>query len=255
MSDVLDLDLLKANKDKKRPHLSCVVQGLVKTSALYDTGADITCMSLKTFRDIPINKRPPKLVGLEPLRVKGASGRVLESTGTYDLELSFQDKKKVIQRVMVFKELNAGMILGMDLITDHALTYLPSQKKFIWGDPEAWYQGRCTVAKQTKIGPFVVAPVTVKLKTVSGCLAGSQHQVLGQVGHSENPFLSGGPYLMQANKIGQSVMMIHNCSPVEVTLERDDIIGYLENISDCDVSEINPDYVQEIGRASCRERV
>jgi len=95
LSDILEIDFLKANKDKFRPHLTCVVQGLVSTSALYDTGADITCMSLKTFREIPIHKRPPKLTGLTPLRVRGASNRVLESTGTYDLDIEFDDNRKV----------------------------------------------------------------------------------------------------------------------------------------------------------------
>jgi hypothetical protein len=41
-------------------------------------------------------------------------------------------------------------------------------------------------------------------------------------------------------------MMVHNCSPVEVTLERDELIGHLENISHCEVHEINADYVQEV---------
>ena len=218
--------------------------GQVKTSALYDTGADICCMALSTFRAIPLQLRPKKKQ-VPPVLAKGANNRVLEAIGSYDFELKFKDRS-VIQQVTVFRELNSGLILGMDFITDHKLTFLPTRREFRWGDPDEWYQGRCKVVQRTKIPPLSVAPVRVQMKTASGCLAGAQQMALGQVGHAENPYLTGGPFLMQANEIGQAVMMIHNCSPTSVELERDELIGWLENITDCEVEELNPEYIHKM---------
>ena len=44
MSAILNIDFLKVNK-KSRPHLDCIIMGQIKTSTLYDTGADICCMA------------------------------------------------------------------------------------------------------------------------------------------------------------------------------------------------------------------
>ena len=115
----------------------------------------------------------------------------------------------------------------MDFITDHKLTFLPTQRDFWWGDPDEWYQRRCKVIQRTKIPPFSIAPVRVQMKTSSGCLAGAQQMAMGQVRHSQSPHLTGGPCLMQANEIGQAVMMIHNCSLTSVELERDELIVWL----------------------------
>ena len=98
--------------------------GKAKVSALYDTGADISCMALSTFREIPIHLRPKKKP-VPPVRARGAGNRLLEAVGTYDFDLGFKDRT-VSQQITVFRELNSGVILGMDLITDHQLTFLPS---------------------------------------------------------------------------------------------------------------------------------
>ena len=124
MENILYIDLIKANKIFC-PHLDCTVQGSTKFFALNDTGADVSCMSMRTFREILIDKQPPKKK--KPmLIVRGASNQILESVGHYDFNLVFQDGKTGMQEFIVFKELNTGLILGMDFITDHALTFLPT---------------------------------------------------------------------------------------------------------------------------------
>ena len=64
-----------------------------------------------------------------------------------------------------------------------------------------------------------VALVTVKHRTASGCLAGPEQKVLTHVGHSKNPLITGGPYLVEPSETGQAVVMVHNCSPTPVMLE------------------------------------
>ena len=68
--------------------------GQVKTSTLYDTGADICCMALSTFWAIPLQLRPKKKQVPQVL-AKGANNRVLEAVGSYDFELKLKDKSVI----------------------------------------------------------------------------------------------------------------------------------------------------------------
>ena len=81
------------------------------------------------------------------LLVRGVSNRILELVGHCDFNLVFQDSKTATQEFIVFMELNTGLILRMDFITNHALTYLPTLREFRWGDPKDWYRGRCQISK------------------------------------------------------------------------------------------------------------
>ena len=74
------------------------------------------------------------------------------------------------------------------------------------------------------------------------------------MGHSKNSLITGGPYLVEPNKMGQAMVMDHNCSPTPIMLERNKLIGYLENITDCDVKEINPTHIQEMAEVHSIER-
>ena len=146
-------------------------------------------MSLKTFCEIPIHLRTSRKS--KQMLVWGASNPIQESVCHYNFNLEFQDGKTATQKFIVFKELNTWLILGMDFITNHALTFLPTQWEFRWGDPKDWYWGW-----HTKIGVFGVAPVTMHLKTATSCLAGPEQQVVAQVGHSKDPLITRGPYVV-----------------------------------------------------------
>jgi len=46
----------------RRPYLQIKLQNSVSVRGLYDTGADISCLSQKVFRQIPPQQRPRKLL-------------------------------------------------------------------------------------------------------------------------------------------------------------------------------------------------
>ena len=48
--------------------------------------------------------------------------------------------------------------------------------------------------------------------------------------------------------------MVHNCSPTPITLDRNKLIGFLENVTDWDIQEINPAYIQEMAEVHSLER-
>ncbi len=60
--------------------------------------------------------------------------------------------------------------------------------------------------------------------------------------------LLGGPYLVQPDNQGQVTVVVKNCSPLDLELHRNDFIGSVENVQDCETREINPAYLQAIAK-------
>ena len=84
----------------KRP-LASVKINWHKISALYDTGADICCMTARQL--FPVGQRPKKLKGIST--VTSASGDKIEFKGV--LPISFEiDNKKFVYNIHVLKNLS-----------------------------------------------------------------------------------------------------------------------------------------------------
>jgi hypothetical protein len=58
----------------------------------------------------------------------------------------------------------------------------------------------------------------------------------------------GGPYLVQPDNLGQVTVAVKNCSPVDLELQRNDFIGSIKNVQDCEAREINPAYLQAVAQ-------
>jgi hypothetical protein len=69
----------------RRPYLNVKVQNAVSVKGLYDTGADISCLSLKVFRQISPENRPKKLETSSLPKFKSAGGETLPVYGKYRL--------------------------------------------------------------------------------------------------------------------------------------------------------------------------
>ena len=55
--------------------------------ALYDSGADISCISDKEFRKIPVEQRPSKGAEDRPRKYLGAGGHQLDVRGVFTLQV------------------------------------------------------------------------------------------------------------------------------------------------------------------------
>ncbi len=58
--------------------------------------------------------------------------------------------------------------------------------------------------------------------------------------------VTGGPYLVQTDGQGQTTIAVKNCSPVDLELDKNDFIGQVKNVQDCEAQEINPAYLQAV---------
>ena len=99
-----------------RPYMSVQMNGH-KLFPLYDTGADICCMSSEAFRRVfPVGQRPEKLNPTS--NVSAVSGNKLEGEGIYTISMEI-NKRKFQYQAHIFGNLNEDMILGINFFQEH----------------------------------------------------------------------------------------------------------------------------------------
>jgi gag-polyprotein putative aspartyl protease len=98
-----------------RPYLQIKIQNLVSVRGLYDTGADISCLSLKVFQQILHEHRPKKLEGQITPKFKSAGAQILPVCGRYQFRVQI-GIKTLQHNFYVIPELNESLILGIDFI-------------------------------------------------------------------------------------------------------------------------------------------
>jgi hypothetical protein len=117
-----------------RPYLWVNVQNALKVRGLYDTGADISCMSEKIFRQIPPQNRPQKLDMTKSPNFCSAGGQPLPVRGLYEFAFSI-NSKLIKHQCYIIPDLNEPLILGIDFIQQHQLWYCPQKQIFCLGRP------------------------------------------------------------------------------------------------------------------------
>ena len=99
--------------------------------ALYDTGADITCMNENEFTKILSDELPDRVPTAPGLKFHSANGHDLEVKGAYELKLLILGRA-VSHRIYIVKNLSEALILGADFIHQHHLSYCPVRQTSDW---------------------------------------------------------------------------------------------------------------------------
>jgi hypothetical protein len=120
---------------KTRPFIETVMHGH-KILALYDSGADISCLSEIEFRKIPVQLRPSLKIG-NTVKCKSASGQELKIKGVYSITINILGRT-IEHPFRVMKNLNEKMIIGSDFIHKHLLAYDPTLQKVFWQNQNEW---------------------------------------------------------------------------------------------------------------------
>jgi hypothetical protein len=227
-----------------RPYLTVNLQNCISIKGLYDTGADISCVSEKYFRQLPPPYQPIKLKTETLPRFKTAGGQPLTVRGRCKFRVRIGTK---FLQHKFYPDLNEPLILGIDFIQKHQLWYCPKNRSFAWEGQPNWGQGHLKVAAATTIPPLSVAFIRATVRTEGGALREGT-LCIANVASSAHPLVTGGPYLVQPDNLGQITIAVKNCSLVNLELERNDFIGQVENVQDCEAREINPAYLQAIAQ-------
>jgi hypothetical protein len=90
----------------RRPYLTLNLQNCTSIKGLYDTGADISCVSEKYFRQIPLNHRPVKLKDGTLSRFKTAGGQPLTVRGWYKFNVKIGTKTLTLNSMLSLTSMN-----------------------------------------------------------------------------------------------------------------------------------------------------
>ena len=221
---------------------------------LYDTGADISCISEQEFRQIPVGNRPNKLPIDPGQSFQAASGNALQVKGMYNLPVRILGKT-IQHKFCVIRQLSEPAILGADFIHQHALAYCPIGQEFFWKETGQWTKGVATITSETHLPPFSVCTVRVNLITDQGTKPIAKTNILVDITNPEFPLVSGGPGLVHPNTQGQAAIEIRNCGPTEVTLPRGTALGTIENAVTYTCEEIKPEVINKMVTSIAQKKI
>ena len=116
-NDVCDQVEYKINSLHSRPFINYRIENSFTVRALYDTGADVNCMSAIAFKKIPLKSRPIKLPDTHSALGSTNNG-AMKVLGRYHMNI-YVAGKDVKATALIIDGLNEEFIIGMTLIGAH----------------------------------------------------------------------------------------------------------------------------------------
>jgi hypothetical protein len=231
-------------RKSKRPFITGKL-GNTQFSALFDTGADISCINEQLFRKLHVTNRPKQLRPDPSNLFKSAGGQNLDVKGKYRLPIQIAGKT-VEHDFYVIKNLNEPVILGIDFITDQQLQYCPQSQEFYWLGQEQWRRGAIKTTSAITLSPLSVTNIKVCLVTDSSCRPTKEVPCMASIQAPDFPYVSGGPALIKIDNQGLSRVQIQNCAPFSIEIPRNSSIGEVENLTNCSIDQLNPQYLNSV---------
>ena len=240
---ILTINIASINGNSKRPFINVNAHGQI-SPWLFDTGAEVCCMSINEFRKIPIDKRPQKLHMHKELRC--ASSNQLRVKGSFLMTLSVMNRE-IQQTVHVIENLGQPAILGIDAIEKLGLTYSAKQKQFYF-ENENWNfkKGNLFALSAHNVPPMTAQPIRVSALESTGFRPPAGVTAVATIHAPHAPSLQGGPGLVTTNQLGEVTVMLYNCAMHEVQVDRGDILGSIECVQGMHLEKVQ---VNEIAAA------
>jgi hypothetical protein len=108
--------------------------------ALYDTGADVCCISEKAFNQIPKHMQPQPLSTKRPM-FKAANGEYLKTLGKFHLKFKIGEREVHHEFYKVRDLGGEDIILGINFIHRYHLNYDTEMRGFFWKGNFGWNTG------------------------------------------------------------------------------------------------------------------
>jgi hypothetical protein len=239
---------IKESFQPNRPYVNIQI-GPSMAAALYDSGADISCMSETEFRRIPVDHRPKKLATLDKNPCFSAGGTPLTVTGIYNISVSVLGRKTE-HPFRVIKGLNESVILGADFINKHLLMYDPKFKQVKWRHDNDWTVASLCAKSDTVIPEYSSRLLRVKVDD-NGKTATS---IIAEISCPEWPYLVGGPGLMSLDEQKGGLVEILNTGPEPVTIARGQVIGQADNVANQSLVPFEAEAVNRIAKEQWKKK-
>ena len=204
------------NGDKIRPRLTAKVGGQT-FSWLFDTGASITCMTKASFDAAFPRTKPCRVQSSQ--HCTAASGDKMHSLGIYEIDI-FIKGKKFTHHINVMDTLTDN-IIGIDFMHKNKLHYDVQTRQV----KIAGIEGDQIVAIKEQVLPALASTVvTAKYK---GKTEPNVH-FIASIFAPKNPMLSGMPAVVTVDKNNNCKIVIDNCAPYDVIIDRNDILALMD---------------------------
>ena len=241
--DSHDTWLLKTSPQSKRPFIQVCANGMV-SNWLFDTGAEVCCMSINEFRKIKIEKRPTKMQMYKDLRC--ASSNKLTVKGTYLMNLNILGRK-IQQIVYVCENLGQNAILGIDAIEKLGLIYSAKQKQFRFEKENVDFKiGKLVALSAHSVPALSSQPIRVSALEMCGRRLPAGATAVATVHAPHAPLLSGGPGLVTTNQLGEVTLLMQNCAPNTTYIARGDVLGTIECIQGAHIQQVHIDQISAV---------
>jgi len=218
-----------APREKIRPRVN-VRTGNQTTSWLFDTGAAITCMNSRSFNGAIGNQKLKKIANAQSC--VAASGDAINSIGIYEIDLYIKGQK-FYHPVNVINELKNN-IIGIDFMHRNKLIYDVNTRQVKFADEK---MNTICGTKQVTIPAMTSSIITMKFN-------GDSHPdktYIAMIHCPGAPTLTGVPSLVTIDNNQNCKIVIENCTPYDVTIERNDIMASLRwRRTKCIPSQMTP---------------
>ena len=154
--------------------------------------------------------------------------------------------KDVKTTVLIVDGLNEEFIIGMTLIGAQKLHWNPDSRQFGWGTAPLWHKGHGKTRATVKLAALTCTTVPVQMNTECGLVPSSGMACIANIGLIDNPYVTGGPYLIEPDKHGIAYVPMFNCAPYDIELQRNEFVAVIENVKGCSYEEVNPAYINSL---------
>ncbi len=208
------------NGDKIRPRVTARAGG--KTfSWLFDTGTSVTCMTANSFNAAFPHDKPRRVQNAQ--HCTAASGNKMNSLGIFEIDLQIKGKNFKHQ-INVIDQLKDN-IIGIDFMHCHKLHYdiQTCQVKIAGVEIDQIV----AIKEQTLLAlTFTVIMAKYKGKVDSSAI------YIVNIFSPRTPMISGMPAIVSIDKNNNRTLIVDNCAPYDVVIDRNDIIGIMDTEPD-----------------------
>ena len=227
----------------ERPHLPMVLPGEIVTNALYDTGAPVSIIDERMFRQIPIAARPSKVAD-HGITLSGINASPLNIRGLYCMNVKLLGQ--VFQHTFfVVQGLSSEAIIGMDFISKFGLVLDPlSREVFVAQSP--WREA-CIISAEKRIIPAnSAACISVQAyhNTERAVNESMPTMCVASVNCTLVP-LVGKDALVTIRENGHTNLIVENLSDIDVEIPRGTYIGSVEKVSSTECKKVEFDIANE----------
>ena len=185
---------------------------------LYDTGSNVSLLSLEAFRQIPLSQRPSKIPFNH--QATNVSGDKLTFYGCYAMNVTFQGLT-LNHPVFVVKSLGSKhqALIGMDIICRFPLYHnVLSNKISLAGDSSLKFNQKYGIStKRTRIEPFTSQAINVKIQDTLGSSV-KLEELYFQIRPEMCPSIRADDALIKTNEVGVATIYLTNAGlhPIEI---------------------------------------